>query len=369
MSLRNRIVLIVSLLLLGAVLAVSSVLAWSSYAALYQQQEAAGQVDALLLQQVIRSAAVAAIVLALGVLASLWLSRRVLEPVVQVSRAARAVEAGEYKAGMLASVTSRTDEMGQLGRVFEEMAGEVLARDRRLQLLRVVIPIGVSLAAERDFNRLLETIVVEAQSITGADGGSLYLLTDSTLHFMIVRNTSLGIALGGTTGQPVRFAPLPLYVNGQADHAHIATHAALTGQRVHVADAYLQAEGYDFSGTRSFDQSTGYHSKSFLAVPLEGQEGQVIGVLQLINAKDPSSGEIVPFAADDGIESLVLLASAALDGYIREESLRNEISKLRIEIDQTKKAQQVAEITDSDYFQTLQAQADALKEQRRRRKQ
>lgn len=327
------------------------------------------RLDAILFQQAIRSGAVAAIVLSLGVLISLWLSRRVMGPVSQVSRAALAVEAGEYKAGMLAAVTSRTDEMGQLGRVFEEMAGEVLARDRRLRLLRVVIPIGVSLSAERDFNRLLETIVVEAQSITGADAGSLYLLTeDKILRFVIVRNTSLGMAFGGTTGKPVDFAPLPLYVNGQPDHAHIATHVALTGERAHVEDAYLPTAGYDFSGTRAFDQRTGYHSKSFLAIPLEGQDGKVIGVLQLINASDPKTGDIVAFATDDVLESLVLMASAALAGYIREESLRNEISKLRIEIDQTKKTQQVAEITDSDYFQTLQAQADVLKEQRRRRK-
>ena len=90
----------------------------------------------------------------------------------------------------------------------------------------------------------------------------------------------------------------------------------------------------------------------------------MIGVLQLINAKHPESGEIIPFDSDDALEALILLASAALDGYIREEKLRQEIAQLRIEIDQTRRAKQVAEITDTQYFKRLQDQARSMREKK-----
>jgi phage regulator Rha-like protein len=79
----------------------------------------------------------------------------------------------------------------------------------------------------------------------------------------------------------------------------------------------------------------------------------VIGVLQLINATDPDTGQVIPFRADEVLGTLVLLASTALAGYIRQERLRREIEKLSIEIDHAKKSRQVSEITESDYFRAL----------------
>ena len=120
-------------------------------------------------------------------------------------------------------------------------------------------------------------------------------------------------------------------------------------------------EGFDFSGTKTFDAQTGYRSKSFLTIPLKNLDGKVIGVLQLLNALNPKTGETIPFGKDDVLDALVLLATAALDGYIREEYLRQEIAKLRIEIDETRRARQVAEITDTNYFKDLQEKARRLR--------
>jgi hypothetical protein len=154
------------------------------------------------------------------------------------------------------------------------------------------------------------------------------------------------------------------HADGSENRSSIATYTALTRQKVAVADAYETSEGFDFSGPRSFDQNTGYRSKSFLTIPLEGHDQGVIGVLQLINARDPKTGAIIPFASDNVLDMLVLLASAALDGYIREAKLRAEIAKLRIEIDEHHRALQVAEITDTDYFRELQNKARQMRAQR-----
>src|SRR5918999_3826379 len=167
------------------------------------------------------------------------------------------------------------------------------------QRLEQLNAIGASLSAERDINRLLETILTAAKTITRADGGTLYRLTDErTLRFEIVRTSSLKYYLGGTTGNPVPFYPIQLHLDGKPNHGMVAAYSALTGKTVNIADAYC-AEGFDFSGTRAFDQKTGYRSKSFLTVPMRNYEREIIGVLQLINAQDPASGEIVPFSASD----------------------------------------------------------------------
>ncbi len=255
--------------------------------------------------------------------------------------------------------------MGQLAKMLDRMARSVSFRDNQLHLLRKVIPIGVSLSAEKDFNRLLETLVVEAQSVTHADAGTLYLVEDNLLKFVILRNTSLNLAMGGTSGTPISFYPVKLYNdNGSENRANVASYSALTHKRVTIADAYT-ADGFDFSGTKAFDEKTKYRSKSFLTVPLENKEGNVIGVLQLINAKNTETGEVIPFSEDDVLEALVLLATAALDGYIREASLRQEIAKLRIEIDETRRERQVQEITDTAYFRELKDKATQLRNRKR----
>ena len=189
-------------------------------------------------------------------------------------------------------------------------AGEDLGQ--RLEQLNAI---GASLSAERDINRLLESILTAAKTITRADGGTLYRVTDEkTLRFEIVRTTSLQYYLGGTTGNAVPFYPIHLHgKDGKPNHSMVAAYAALTGETVNIPDAYV-AEGFDFSGTRNFDKKTGYRSKSFLTVPMKNHENEIIGVLQLINAIDPKTGGIVAFSPSDQrlAESLASQAAIAL---------------------------------------------------------
>src|SRR3989440_3142354 len=196
---------------------------------------------------------------------------------------------------------------------FASGAAPTLGEDL-VQRLDRLNAIGASLSAERNIERLLEAILTAAKTITRADGGTLYRLSEEkTLRFEIVRTTSLKYYLGGTTGNPVPFYPIQLYKDGKPNHGMVAAHSALTGNTVNIADAY-SAEGFDFTGTRAFDQKTGYRSKSFLTVPMRNYEREIIGVLQLINAQDPASGEIVPFSASDQrlAESLASQAAIAL---------------------------------------------------------
>jgi HD-GYP domain-containing protein (c-di-GMP phosphodiesterase class II) len=186
---------------------------------------------------------------------------------------------------------------------------------RRLEHLN---EIGAALSQEKDIDHLLEKILIAAKAITRADGGTLYVLENSEegkrLRFAIMRNETLSIAMGGTTGNPIPFYPVHLYgKDGKPNNQMVAAYAALTGKTVNIADAYT-ADGFDFSGTRNFDRKTGYRSMSFLTVPMKNHEGELIGVLQLINCRDTATDEIVSFSdADQRLaESLASQAAIAL---------------------------------------------------------
>jgi HD-GYP domain-containing protein (c-di-GMP phosphodiesterase class II) len=180
--------------------------------------------------------------------------------------------------------------------------------DRSEELNRV----GIALSREKDINRLLETILLAAKTITHADAGTLYRLEEGKLRFEIIRTDSLGLSLGGTTGRPIHLDPIPLFDdNGKPNETMVVAYAALREATVNIADAYA-AQGFDFSGTRVFDQKTGYRSQSFLTVPMKNHEDEVIGVLQLINAKRPKSGDIVPFSEADQRLTESLASQAAI---------------------------------------------------------
>ncbi|HTS85842.1 MAG TPA: GAF domain-containing protein, partial [Usitatibacter sp.] len=183
-----------------------------------------------------------------------------------------------------------------------------------LSKLEYLNAIGIALSQERDIDKLLETILIAAKNLTHADGGTLYRLVDDKLQFEIVRTDSLSIAMGGSSGNPVPFYPIPLHnKDGQPNYTMIAAYAALTHKTVNVADAYTE-EGFDFSGTRNFDKRTGYRSTSFLTVPMKNHEGNIIGVLQLLNATDPASNRVTTFGEEDQrlAESLASQAAIAL---------------------------------------------------------
>ena len=187
--------------------------------------------------------------------------------------------------------------------------------DDMLARLEYLNEVGTALSREKDIDRLLESILVAAKNIARADGGTLYRLADDrrSLRFEIIRTDSLGIAMGGSTGREVPFAPIPLFKDDGAPNVHNVAACAVNQDRtVNVEDAYAEA-GFDFSGTRRFDTQTGYRSRSFLTVPMKNHEDEIIGVLQLINARD-ASGAVRAFSGTDQrlAESLASQAAVVL---------------------------------------------------------
>ena len=191
------------------------------------------------------------------------------------------------------------------------------AADRTtLDLVKRLSEVGIALSAEKDERRLMELILRSAKDLTNADGGTLYSRTeDNKLKFEIMLTDSLDIRLGGTSGQPIDLPNVPLFnESGEPNEKMVAAKAAVSGETVNIPNAYDEGD-FDFSGTRAFDQRTGYRSTSFLTVPMRSHEDEVIGVLQLINAlPDGTDGAIVPFSPQDQhlVESLASQAAIAL---------------------------------------------------------
>ena len=175
--------------------------------------------------------------------------------------------------------------------------------------------IGLALSKERDMDKLLEMILLEAKRIANSDGGTLYMMTDDQrLKFEIIMTDSLSFHMGGTSGEDIPFYPVKLYTDeGEENKSMIAAYVALTGETVNLPDAY-KAKGFDFSGTKMFDEKTGYRSKSFLTVPLKNHEDEIIGVLQLLNAQTQKAKKIISFGADvqQMVEALASQAAVAI---------------------------------------------------------
>lgn len=184
-----------------------------------------------------------------------------------------------------------------------------------IEKINLLNEVGIALSAEKDFSSLLEQILIGAKQITNADGGTLYLLNaEQKLEMVVVQTDSLNIHLGGNTDKSIKFKPINLYnEDGSPNLNMVVTRSVIEDKPIIIDDAY-NTKGYDFSGTYDFDKSTGYHSQAFLAVPMKNHENDVIGVLQLINAKDVNSKEIIPFSEEDQklVESLASQAAVAI---------------------------------------------------------
>ncbi|UCC86756.1 MAG: SpoIIE family protein phosphatase [Anaerolineales bacterium] len=202
----------------------------------------------------------------------------------------------------------------------------------RTRLERVILPLGIALSAEKNLDRLLERILVEAKAMCNADASTLYLRSDENcLRYAITQIDSLGIAMGGTTGKEIPFPPLCLVdeATGEPNYSSVATYVALSGHSINFPDVY-RVEDFDFSDTQNFDRRHGYRSVSSLTVPLKDHTEQVVAVLQLFNAMDPKTGEVIAF---DLYQQLVVesLASQAAVALNTQSLLRSQQALLKLE--------------------------------------
>jgi len=191
--------------------------------------------------------------------------------------------------------------------------------------IQMLNKIGTALSANRELTSLLDMIVTEAKNITNADGGTLYLLNSDTqeLDFTVVQTNSLGIHIVSKEDKK-SWPSVPLYLeNKKENYNMVAATCALRDEVINIIDVY-EAKSFDFEGTKKFDLSTGYRSKSMLVIPLKNHEKKIIGVLQLLNKID--NNEVVSFNYDD--EEIILSLASQAAVAITNTGLINDLEKL-----------------------------------------
>ena len=201
--------------------------------------------------------------------------------------------------------------------------------------------IGAALSAEHDTEKLLEMILTKSREITRADAGSLYLVEEQPVESdktqaneeVVIDGVKVATPKQQNTRKILRFKlaqndsitiPFREVVMDISDKS-VAGYVALTGEPVNIDDAYHIPEGVPYQINRKFDEDSGYRTRSILAVPMRNQKGEVLGVVQLINAKRDFNiklanakvvaAEVIPFPVrlQEMVVSLASQAAVALE--------------------------------------------------------
>jgi HD-GYP domain-containing protein (c-di-GMP phosphodiesterase class II) len=202
--------------------------------------------------------------------------------------------------------------------------------------------IGAALSAEHDTEKLLEMILTKCREITRADAGSLYLVEEQVIESaepkkpaqeVVIEGAKLAVPKSEHTKKVLRFKlaqndsiTIPFReVVMEINDKSIAGYVALTGEPINIEDAYHLPDGVPYQINRKFDEDSGYRTKSILAVPMRNQKGDIVGVVQLLNAKRNFASklanvkvvavEVLPFALrlQEMVVSLASQAAVALE--------------------------------------------------------
>lgn len=198
-----------------------------------------------------------------------------------------------------------------------------------------LVEIDRALSCEKDKWKLFERILIEAQAIANADGGTLYLVNDREecpkLEYVIVRNAPLNISIINKDAEETGLKPIPIYLPDslRPNHTSIASHCALTKQVINLEKAY-QATDYDISGIQNFDAIHNYRTHNLLSIPLTDHGGRVVGIIQLINARSTITNQVIPFSPETIkiIEALASLVSIVVDNHIMMEEQQDLLIRI-----------------------------------------
>lgn len=166
-------------------------------------------------------------------------------------------------------------------------ASEQNGTQEKVALIEKLLAIGTALSSTQDLEELLQLILIKCREISQSDAGSVYLLDkrseeeESRLIFKVAQNDSL---------PELHFQEFSLPLNPKS----LAGYVALTGETLNLEDAYNLPEGVPYHFDSGFDQQFKYRTRSVLVFPMQDQQSNIIGVLQLINRKIEPNTNLTP---------------------------------------------------------------------------
>ena len=250
-------------------------------AILVPQDELLADINELRTKSVLISLAL----LLLAILIGWWISSRIAQSLRTLASEAERIQ--ELKLDTPITVRSHILEVDDLAVTMAVMKSAV----------QQFISISKALSSEKDFARLLETILAEARVVCAADGGGIGLLNEDeqTLEFALVHNDRSSIHYGGQGTPAVPYAAIPVR-EGQhwTSGGSVEEHTVRSGEIVAVDDLDSD-ERFDFSHARRRYEQNSYRCRSLLYLPLRNRQGEIMGVLELVNARHKASDRLVAF--------------------------------------------------------------------------
>jgi len=171
-------------------------------------------------------------------------------------------------------------------------------------IVRDILKVIEELNALRDVDSILDQVLGEARAMTNADAGSIFLVEDDTLRFSYVHNDTL---FTGPDASKHLYTDFTVPINEQS----IVGYAAMSGESLNIPDAYGLSGTEPYSFNKNFDKETGYRTGSMLTIPLRTFQSRIVGVMQLINARD-TCGTVQPFSETEVHDAPLFATSASV---------------------------------------------------------
>jgi HD-GYP domain-containing protein (c-di-GMP phosphodiesterase class II) len=185
------------------------------------------------------------------------------------------------------------------------------------QKIDALINLSLELSRIKDLDILMEHILTEARFFVNADAGSIYIREGNRLVFSYTQNATLQDRLPPDSKLIYSTFSIPI------DKNSIAGFVAAEGQALNIPDVSRMDRTLPYCFNQKFDEASGYKTQSMLTIPLKTQQGETIGVLQIINAQDGEK-KIRSFSKED--ERMMLhFASMATVALERAQLMRSII--------------------------------------------
>jgi HD-GYP domain-containing protein (c-di-GMP phosphodiesterase class II) len=184
----------------------------------------------------------------------------------------------------------------------------------------LITQISLDINKVKDLDLLLESILTNARTFFNADAGSIYLKDGDDLRFSYAQNATLQKRLGPK--KKLIYTTFTVPINSSS----IAGYVAENCQSVNIPHVYKMSNTVPYTWDSEFDKVSHYTTRSMLTVPMTTHRGEVLGVMQLINAQDDTGG-YTPFSSAD--ESLIMhFATSAALALERAQMTRNIILRM-----------------------------------------
>ena len=242
---------------------------------------------------------------------SLLGSRQVVNALAQLARNSETIKRLDFTsdpippASVLYEIIALSDAQLVMHHSIRERTADLkLAREKLARLVEN----GLLLSGERDRHKLLRHILFGSRDIAHCEACTLFLKTESnTLRFAM-----------RTSEDELPPFEVPLYhpETGEPMTGFVSSYVALKNELIIIDDVYSETR-FDLAGTKNFSEQTGFRTVSMLTVPLSPRSDEVIGVLQLMNALDPVTGEVIPFPTEliSFVEALAAQSAVALENH------------------------------------------------------